>query len=67
MSKTRLGLSATSSKRYSFASKSKGSGSFSTLGSDGTPRAPQEFTEKDGSSNYLGGYYHLLKYLSKRG
>lgn len=67
MPTTRLGLSATSSKRYSFSAKSKGEGVFTTLGPDGTSKPPQSFLDKDGTSNLLGGYYHLLKYLSKRG
>jgi hypothetical protein len=67
MTTTRLGLSATSSKTSSFSVKSKGAGNFTTLGADATPRVPQEFLTKELSSNFLGGYYYLLKYLSKRG
>lgn len=65
---TQLSASATPSSLRVIANKpEKEIVIFTGLSFTATPSQIKSFLEKDGTSNYLSGYYYLLKYISKKG
>jgi hypothetical protein len=65
---TQLSTSATPSSLRVIANKpTREITQITELSLTATPSQIKSFLEKDGTSNYLSGYYYLLKYISKKG